>query len=430
MEEIHNAIIFSGSPKPRPLRSVTSIIRGPRYKAFKRLQSLMSHWKTSRKRAVPAEVLVLALFSIAYLSPTLCRLSLAIAFDSKTMVFRNRKLGIRGSRGEIDVLLILEELSLAHGWFELAGRAQEMALESCEIWVRRQPTVLGRLELSILSLKSGSFSDAEIHNRLGESSSHGEPVPDLSTCRFGIGFRQPGGPARKSKPSWEEFIAGRRVVIVGPAPDSELTTTLTNVGQNTVVCWLGSLSPQLLSGQIPRTYGITAAQSALALNGENSRALSADSLTVEGLPFSWIASKSGWLSPGSVSMRSTTVRGGVFVAGTPNLFQWLLMEVFAANPAEIFVAGVDFYSGRDFYSAESYHVAPFETGLGQIESLESEAQRWLTLQGVAAHNPSENRSFVKYLYSRDAIDGTASFRASLAHSNQTYLSLLENNFGG
>lgn len=129
-------------------------------------------------------------------------------------------------------------------------------------------------------------------------------------------------------------------------------------------------------------------------------------------------------------MRSTTVRGGVFVAGTPNLFQWLLMEVFAANPAEIFVAGVDFYSGRDFYSAESYHVAPFETGLGQIESLESEAQRWLTLQGVAAHNPSENRSFVKYLYSRDAIDGTASFRASLAHSNQTYLSLLENNFGG
>lgn len=390
----------------------------------------MSPWKTSRKRAVRAEVLFLALFSIAYLSPTLCRLLLAIAFDSKTMVFSNRKLGIRGSRGEIDVFLIIEELSLAHGWFELAGQAQAMALESCEIWVRRQPTVLGRLELSILSLKSGSFSDAEIHNRLGESSSHGEPVPGLSTCRFGIGFRQTEDPARKSNPSWEEFIGGQRVVIVGPAPDSELATILTNVGQNTVVCWLGSLNPQLLSGEIPRTYGIAAAQSVLALNGENSRELSADSLTVEGLPFSWVASKSGWLSPGSISVRSTTVRGGVFVGGTPNLFQWLLMEVFAADPAEIFVTGVDFFTGRGLYSAESHHVAPFETGLRQIQPLEFEAKRWRTMQAVAAHNPSENRSFVKYLHSRNAIDGSASFRAALGHSNRGYLSVLENNFGG
>jgi hypothetical protein len=340
-----------------------------------------------------------------------------VTFVTKVTQFAQRSRSLR----RLDALYSLEELCLMMGWYQIVWKmqgAQLAVLSRRDGW---DQLTIDIYERTLLNLKMCRFNQAELLYRSIPDKDKASPTGLARTIPLPVAVAK-SSDLQPISGDWEPLTKNMRVVIVGPAPDSQTASLAKIDTADTIYFWVTSLSHSALNAELPATFGIDPKRSLLVLNGENARAIAAGRHAhgldrYQGVVLKGPTSRFPMARPYVMSALS-----GFSLLGTPNLVQALTTQLLLQSPREIFVSGVNFFSTKIQYREGSDLFLP----TGKLKSSDGMHDK-VTIRHMylAHHNLLENWSMMKYLVGLGTINGTSEFIESLDQDPDRYMESLQ-----
>lgn len=228
---------------------------------------------------------------------------------------------------------------------------------------------------------------------------------------------------------WQDLIRGREVVVVGPAPDSELTSQGLASHTDAFFIWIAGVRPDSLTGGFEK-YGVLPSALGIALNGANSRWIMNNRHLLKPGMADWLLSKAQTTEPLPWNHHHLAVGTALpYLSGAPNLVPIVVADALLNRASSVFIYGTDFFIGTDSYRDESRYHLPSGSDLGPaIDASGSAGQPRDVLGNIARHDPIENFTLMKALASDSSVDGSSVFQSAIRLTSSQYASELERRF--
>lgn len=230
-------------------------------------------------------------------------------------------------------------------------------------------------------------------------------------------------------PEWSNLIRGRKVVVIGPAPDPELSEKSLSSHQNAFFIWIGALNAETRHGA-PARHGIPANDLGIAMNGANSRWFSENPGFLHPESASWLLSKENLASIPLLNIHHLRAATHMpYLSGSPNMFPILLFDVLLHGAREVFVYGVDLFVGRVSYREDARYRLPIGAKLGRaIDASGSTGRSGEMLRNISLHDPIENFTIVKVLTLSCEVRGSSVFESIIGLTPHQYALALGGRF--